>query len=92
MAILKERNTERNAETNRFKDELYGLLLVELDSVYGETSYVLAYGDLIKVQRYKEECNLKGDIREYKTRSWLVKRLESIHEKLKNDVKILYVE
>ena len=81
-------------EKNRIEivETVYGLLFVELDSMYGERNFVAAYGDLKKVQHYKEECNLKGVIKEYKTQHWLVKRLEYLKEEYKEDVRLLYIK
>lgn len=91
--VTKERYRENVIKDRKYvKQELYGLLFVELDSVYGERNFIAAYGNIKKVNLYKDECNLKGVVREYKTQQWLVKRLETIKDEFKEDVKILYID
>lgn len=90
--IQQDKIIETNNKRKLEQDKVYGLLLAQLDSVYGERNFVLAYGDLKKVKYYKEECHLKGDILEYKTQAWLVKKLEKIKGDLRDEVKVLFIE
>ena len=83
--VIENKNIKAN-------DNNYGLLFAELDSMYGERNYVLAYGDLKKVQFYKEDCRLKGEVLEYKTQAWLVKKIEKIKGTYKDSVKVLFID
>lgn len=87
-------NDIKNIENKntKVKDNIYGLLFAELDSMYGESNYVLAYGDLKKVKFYKEDCRLKGEILEYKTQAWLVKKIENVKGTYKDSVKVLFID
>lgn len=87
-------NSNVRGITNKLKKEnkLYGLLFVKLDRVGVRDSYVAAYGDIAKIHKYKNDFHLKGEVKEYKTQAWLVKRLESLKEKYDEDIKLLFVE
>lgn len=74
-----------------FEKKVYGLLFAKLDVIDNKETYIAAYGDVAKVQAYQKNCYLKGEVKEYKTQSWLVKRLESLKGQYEDDVTILFL-
>lgn len=76
----------------RDRDKVYGLFLVKLDRTTDRDEYVAAYGEKGKVEMYMKRFHLKGEVKEYKTKTWLVKRLEKLKEIYQDSIKLLYVE
>lgn len=72
--------------------ELYGLIYTELDRTFSGRNRLLIWGDLRKVELYRERYALKGNVRIYKTKTWLAKRIEHYKGIHMDELNMLYLK
>lgn len=71
---------------------IFGLYFFKLDKVGKKDSYMLVYGNKRNVNLFKEQFNIKGEYKEYVRKGWLVKRIEALKYKYKDDITIRCVD